>query len=427
MTIGLQSAVRFGVRRSGALPAATEPATLRLGARRVPRFRSIGIAGYHAALLVALVAGFRADVHPIAVLGLSGAAAASFFLWALLRRAVTGRESLVLLEHVWAAFAAVGGFCIAAGVDVLAGSDVLACGLCVFLAAGRVGCHAVGCCYGVPAGVGVVYPAGAGVPARLAGVPLLPVQLIEAAALLLIGGVTLALAGGPSGEATVWFLLAYATVRFGTESLRADDRPALGGVGVPRWMCLLQVAGASLLAWQAMPGADRRVVVATAAMLAPAAVAGLVLTVKRRPTALTRPEALDETWSVIETLAGSMPPADRPAVATTRSGVRVAASLLPAAGDGRGDAVDVHVSLSGPRWTEAELFAVADALAALDVRPAERAVHGRIDGVRLRLRGMPELFARLVPVEEPIMEHVEVRPTLEVDWYFGRDEERMVR
>ena len=79
---------------------------MRLGARRVPLFRSAGIAGYHVALLVALLAGFQAGVHPIAVLGLSGAAAVSFFLWAMLRRAVTGRESLVLLEHVWVAGAA---------------------------------------------------------------------------------------------------------------------------------------------------------------------------------------------------------------------------------------------------------------------------------------------------------------------------------
>ena len=97
---------------------------MRLGARRVPMFRSAAIAGYHIALLVAVAAGFRSGVNPVAVLGLSGAAALSFFVWALLRRAVTGRETLVLLEHVWVAGVAVVGFCLAAGVDVLAGLDV---------------------------------------------------------------------------------------------------------------------------------------------------------------------------------------------------------------------------------------------------------------------------------------------------------------
>src|SRR5689334_3149926 len=244
VTGGVGDAADIGVRRPGWRPASTDPALLRLGARRVPLFRSIGIAGYYAALLVALVAGLRAGVHPIVVVGLSAAAAASFFLWGLIRRAITGRESLVLLEYVWVALLAVAGFCVAAGADVLRGLDVLACGLTVFLAAGRVGCFLVGCCYGVPADAGVAYPAAAGLPARLTGVRLLPVQLIEAGALLLIGAVALAAAGGRAGGATVWFLIAYGVVRFGTEGLRGDPRPMPAGLSGPRWMCLIQVAGA---------------------------------------------------------------------------------------------------------------------------------------------------------------------------------------
>ena len=344
-------------------------------------FRSAAIVGYHIALLVAVAAGFRSGVNPVAVLGLSGAAALSFFVWALLRRAVTGRETLVLLEHVWVAGVAVVGFCLAAGVDVLAGLDVLACGLAVFLAAGRVGCFVAGCCYGVPAPVGVAYPAGAGLPARLVGVSLLPIQLVEAAALLAVGAVCLALAGGRPADATVWFLLAYAVVRFGTESLRADERPSMLGLSIPRWMCLFQTVGAAVLAGYALPGADGRVAVAAAAVLVPAAVAGLVFVVMRRPTTLTRPDALDDTWSVIESLACSWPSAACPATGTTASDVRVAASVVPGA---RGEGHDLHVSLSAPDRPVADLLAVGDALAGLEVRQGERAVHFRVEGSRLQ-------------------------------------------
>lgn len=398
MTGGQRSEVRLVSCRALRLLAGRT--TLRLGTRRVPILRSAGIAGYHVALLVALVAGFRAHVNPVAVLGLSGAAAVSFFFWALLRRGVTGRETLVLLEHVWVAGAAVAGFCLAAGVDLRGGIDVLACGLAVFLAAGRVGCFAAGCCYGVPAAVGVAYPPDVGLPARLVGVSLLPVQLIEAAALLAIGTVCLALAGGRPGEAAVWFLLAYAVVRFGTESLRADDRPSVLGVSIPRWMCLLQAAGASILAVYVIPGAGGRVAVAAAAVLAPAALAGLVLAAKRRPTALTHPETLDETWSVIESLAGTGPTAACPAVATTHLGVRIAASLLPGAD---GAARDVHVSLSAPDRPLADLLAVGDALAGREVRPGKWSVHFRIEGVRLRaLQRLPEQPAPLLEPDRRI-------------------------
>jgi hypothetical protein len=367
---------------------------MRLGARRVPVFRSAGIAGFHAALLVALVAGFRAGVNPVAVLGLGATAGLSFFAWALLRRSITGRESLVLLEHVWVAGAAVAAFCAGAGVDVLAGLDVLACALTVFLAAGRVGCLAVGCCPGVPAPVGVTYPPAAGLPPRLTGVPLLPVQLIEAVALILIGVVSLALAGSARpGAAAVWFLLAYAVVRFGLEALRGDDRGAVGGLSVPRWACLVQVVGAAALSVRVLPVPGLRGVAVPAGMLVAAAMAGLVRTVRRRAPELVRADRLDETWSMIERLARMAPAADRPVVETTGQDVRYGVSLVPAGV--AGGAADAHVSASSDRWSEADLVAVADALAGSAVRCGERAVHFRIAGARLGLR--PGLVGAAAP------------------------------
>jgi hypothetical protein len=414
VTVGLRNATGIGVSE---LSAGTDPAVLRLGGRRVPLFRSIGIAGYYGALLLALVAGIRADVHPIVVFGLSGAAAASFFLWGLARRAITGRESLVLLEHVWVAGFAVAGFCWAAGVDVLRGLDVLACGLTVFLAAGRVGCFSVGCCYGVPAGIGTAYPAEARLPARLTGVRLLPVQLIEAAGLLVIGGVALVVAGGRPGMATIWFLLSYAVVRFGTEGLRGDDRPMVAGLSRQRWLCVIQAVGAGFLAQRAIPGFDEQALFATCAVLVPAAVAGLVLLRSRRRSPLLRSDALDETWALIERLAKTPGLSERPVLDSTRAGVRVAVSLLLPGGTQYDEVPDVHVSLSSEKWTQAELLAVGDALAGLDVRPGESAVHLRIDGARLGL----------VNTAEPVLSdgNRQMMHQTEIDWtpvakeYFG--------
>jgi prolipoprotein diacylglyceryltransferase len=357
MTGGPRSTTWISARRQF---AGADPALLRLGGRRVPLFRSIGIAGYYGALLVALLAGLRAGVHPVVVLGLSAAAAASFFGWALLRRAITGRESLVLLEHVWVAGLAVAGFCWAAGADLLRGLDVLCCGLTLFLAAGRIGCFSVGCCYGVPAAFGTTYPPGAGLPARLAGVRLLPVQLIEAAGILFIGVVALAVAGGRPGTATIWFLLSYAVVRFGTEGLRGDDRPMVAGLSGPRWMCVIQAIGAGVLAYVVLPGIDSRSLTASGFVLGATAVAGLVLTRMRRPSPLTRADALD----AVSLLVADGPPYDEP--------------------------VDVHVSLSAPDRTQAELVAVGDALAGRAVQPGEWAVHLRLDGARLGLATIAE-------------------------------------
>src|SRR5262245_35393870 len=180
--------------------------TVPIGPRELPAFRSIGIAGYHVALLAALLAGLRAGVPLLDVLGLSATAAVSFFAWALVRRAIVGRETLVLLEHTWAALVAVALYFLAVGGPVAPGLDVLAVGLCPFLAAGRIGCLTAGCCHGQPCGVGIVYPPGRVRTRRLAGVRLFPAPAVEAGALLAIGAIGLVLAGGPPGTATVWVL-----------------------------------------------------------------------------------------------------------------------------------------------------------------------------------------------------------------------------
>lgn len=173
--------------------------TLHLGARTVPAFRSMGILGFHLAVLATVLTAIRAGVPVLEAFGISATAGASFFAFGLLRRALTGRETLVLLEHVWVALGSVAFYLWAAGGPVLPGLDVLSVALCVFLAAGRVGCLIAGCCHGHPAPIGAIYPAAAGLPERLHGVRLFPVQLVESVGLLGIGSVGFVLAGGRPG------------------------------------------------------------------------------------------------------------------------------------------------------------------------------------------------------------------------------------
>ena len=102
-------------------------------------------------------------------------------------------------------------------------------GLAIGHALGRIGCFLNGCCYGRPAGdafCGIAYPPICE-PGRLfAGVPLYPVQLIEAACLLIIW--TALLLAYPrrkkDGAVFALYLVLYPPVRFLLEYLRGDER-----------------------------------------------------------------------------------------------------------------------------------------------------------------------------------------------------------
>ncbi len=69
----------------------------------------------------------------------------------------------------------------------------------------------------------------------------------------------------PPGRALIWYLLSYALLRFALEELRADERPHLLSMSVPRWMCLGEFAFA--LAFTQPAGWVLMMVVATALAL----------------------------------------------------------------------------------------------------------------------------------------------------------------
>ena len=117
--------------------------------------------------------------------------------------------------------------------------------ICVVLplghACGRIGCFFYGCCYGrlSESALAVSFPRGS--PAwgeqlehglidstALRSLPVLPTQLFEAAALLVLFALVLAIYLRTRRYAAGVYLVGYAFIRFGLEYLRGDPRAAVG-------------------------------------------------------------------------------------------------------------------------------------------------------------------------------------------------------
>lgn len=309
-----------------------------VGHRRVPSFRSWGIVGFHLGVLLAIASALVLAVPLGAVLGLCAVSGASFFGWGILRRALTGRESLVLLEHVWVAYGAAAGYAWAAGVAIAPVVDILSVALGPFLLCGRLGCLTVGCCHGTPSSLGPRYGPEHGLPPRLTGRRLFPVQLVEAAGLGLITLTAIVLAPRATGTATIWFLASYAVLRFGCERLRGDPRPRLSRLPVAQAMCVVQAMAAIALdlVWRS-PDAGIRSSAVVGAVLLAALLAGLVLSYSRPRTNLVDPAHLDAVWQgVAAARSRGQDPPDR---FVTAAGLTVAVSEVVGGW---------HVSLSHP-------------------------------------------------------------------------------
>lgn len=321
----------------------------------VPAFRTCGIIGFYGAVLTLMAAGLVTGRSLLVLAGVATVAGLSFFSWAFLRRAVTGHESLVLLEHVWFAETCVALWLWVVGAPVLPNLDVLAVGLCIFLAAGRVGCLLVGCCHGRPSSVGIRYGpelARDGLAEHVVGVRLLPVQAFEAIALVAVGAVGFAaLAETPPGAVFTWFLIAYAVIRFGLEGLRGDDRPHLLGLSVNRWMCIAEFAlGLWLSIGHDLPTTDE---LATAGLLMFVLAASILAANVRRSRrrALLGTAHLEELRSLVASAAARAAETETAVIAKSSKGVSIGTSL-----EFDIDRPELHVSLSGPGSPDFELL-----------------------------------------------------------------------
>jgi prolipoprotein diacylglyceryltransferase len=316
------------------------------GGREVPAFRTCGVAGFYGAVIINLGGGLLAGRSLLVLAGLALVCALSFFAYTYLRKWVTGRETLVLLEHVWFALACSTLALWALDEPVLPYVDVVSVALCVFLAAGRVGCTLVGCCHGRPSAVGITYDdhcARDGFARHLVGVRLFPVPALEAVGLVAIGLTGLvALPFAQPGKVFVWFLLSYSVLRFGLEGLRGDPRPHFLGLSQARWMSLVEVAGAL---WWLEGGSlsAARACVFGALLAALAGALALRHRLDPRPRLLARPH-VGELRELVrsEIVSGNVP--DSPAGKATSCGVTVAVST---SGHGFPDAMHVSLALPG--------------------------------------------------------------------------------
>ncbi|GMU61158.1 MAG: hypothetical protein AMXMBFR34_29210 [Myxococcaceae bacterium] len=301
-----------------------------------PAFRSLGVAGFYVAAVATFVTGLVDGRSPLVLAGLSATCALSFFAWALVRKLVTGRENLVLLEHVWFALACSVVF-LEAMQEPLAGYlDAVAAGLCCFLAFGRAGCTVVGCCHGPPSSLGITYPRSLvedGFSAPLAGVRLFPTQLLELAGLVALGAVVALLTClARDGAGVLVFLSGYAIMRFGLEGLRFDPRPHLLGLSQSRWMALVELAVVAA-AWEYGRPQTPRLVVLWAA-LAVLLVIALVVRARLDPARTVTPAHARAVRSLVRELAADATATPRVA---TAGGHSVGVSRSPAG---------LHVSLS---------------------------------------------------------------------------------
>lgn len=105
---------------------------------------------------------------------------------------------------------------------------------------GRVGCFFAGCCYGIPWEHGHIYTSTVGTTPL--GVPLLPIQLIESAALLVLFGVQIALylCKRRTWRNTLFYFISYPALRFILEFFRGDtERGKIAGLSTAQWVSLL--------------------------------------------------------------------------------------------------------------------------------------------------------------------------------------------
>ncbi len=130
-------------------------------------------------------------------------------------------------------------------VDLWRLADAAAPGIALGIAFAKVGCYCAGCCHGVATQgpLGVVFPLGspahgAQLLAGTAGIlgpvpPVLPTQLFEVGAALVIGAVAFALGSrAPSGVAFLVTAAGFSAVRLALHPLRWIE----DGFGAPGWL-----------------------------------------------------------------------------------------------------------------------------------------------------------------------------------------------
>jgi hypothetical protein len=258
---------------------------LHAGDRIIPIFRITALTGAFVAVALAVWEADRLGASPRVELALCLGAMLTFLALAFVTQAIVGREVLIYYHHEIAVLVVTATACLVAGVEAPGRYlDATALGLGACLAIGRLGCLAAGCCHGRPGRRGVVYGEryASHFPPSLLGVRLVPVPAIESAlvAAILVTGLALVADGAAPGAAFVFYVDAYAVVRFFLEELRGDStRRYTHGLSEAQWISLALVLGTALLALAGVTPGGALTLVAPALIGTAAAV--LVLRARR--------------------------------------------------------------------------------------------------------------------------------------------------
>jgi hypothetical protein len=166
----------------------------------------------------------------------------------MITKIITGKEKLIYYHHQIAVIVATIVLLCLLHYPILPYLDITILGVGVFLFCGRIGCFMVGCCHGRPHRWGTCYReehASIGFTPYFAGVRLFPVQLVESIwiFLVIIVSTIFVFGGYSSGEAFVWYVIAYGIGRLFIEFLRGDpDRPYLCSFSEAQWTSLILIS-----------------------------------------------------------------------------------------------------------------------------------------------------------------------------------------
>ncbi|MCL2247872.1 MAG: prolipoprotein diacylglyceryl transferase [Oscillospiraceae bacterium] len=145
-------------------------------------------------------------------------------------------------------------FCRGFKIPILPIADVFAPALAVAHGIGRIGCFLGSCCYGIAVDAShpfaVVFPKHA--LSAPPGVPLLAVQLIEAACLFLISAILIIVykKGTLKGLTVCLYGILYSITRFVLEFFRGDlHRGIYGGLSTSQYISIVLLIGSVVLLW----------------------------------------------------------------------------------------------------------------------------------------------------------------------------------
>jgi prolipoprotein diacylglyceryltransferase len=318
------------------------------GGRASAVLRTLSLAGFYGALIMMLGGGLLADRSLLILTTLALVVGLSLIIHSHVYKRIVGRDMLVSLEYEWFALSCSALTLWVLDEPILPYMDIVAVGMCPLLAAGRVGCTFVGCCYGRACSYGITYQDRStmdGFPQALVGIRLFPTPAIEALGLVLIGLVGLvSLPLALPGQTLAWCLIASSVMRFGLDGTRLDPQPRLLRLSQAQWMSLVEFS----IALQLAPGEEASTSTVNTLVYGSLVIILLVRQALDPRLRLLRKQHVNELRELVQAAADAWDgrSGPQPVLQTTSQGISVAVSSAQSS-----PSTIVHVSLSRPGKT----------------------------------------------------------------------------